>query len=126
NRLYFYVHLKFKTYSTQMWFPRFIFNNIYVRSISMNFDKDNHEQLSLFDLLEESANHQYPNEKTDDLEALWPKFLGRNSFPNQLIHDFNQFMNYLDYHFIQLTNKMGYISQKHLPHINEQLSIKSE
>ncbi|GGN61382.1 hypothetical protein [Oceanobacillus indicireducens] len=83
--------------------------------------KKNMEQLT-FDSLFNQATEEAPNmgvriqKLTQDI----------TKFPIQLIIDFERFLKYIEHHPIQITNTKGYISSNHLPHINEQLSIKTQ
>ncbi|MFZ3578035.1 plasmid pRiA4b ORF-3 family protein [Virgibacillus sp. DJP39] len=88
------------------------------------FNRD-HEQLTFDNLLEEPeldySEKKDHSEKNED----WTLKKRRNTFPIQLVADFSQFINYLEHHQIRLTKTMEYISRKHLPSINEKLSVKS-
>ncbi|MEN1967514.1 hypothetical protein WMZ97_05480 [Lentibacillus sp. N15] len=50
----------------------------------------------------------------------------RKTFPINLIIDFDQFMDYMEQYSFQLTKIKEYIPPKHLPKINEQLSIPAD
>lgn len=46
--------------------------------------------------------------------------------PIRLVENFDAFVNYISGHVIQLTKTKEYISRKHLPPINEQMTVKAE
>jgi len=82
-------------------------------------------QLSLNDLfgdLKEFETDQSENKK----QQPFPSEQNKKAFPIELVEDFDKFMNYIQNHPIQITKKKGYISRKHLPFINEQLSIQAK
>lgn len=89
--------------------------------------KGNLEQLSLFDLADNliEKNDDFGTENKED-DCYLSNYKTKNSVPTELIVDFDRFMNYLNDYPIQLTKKMGYITRKHLPLINERLSIKTK
>lgn len=77
------------------------------------------EQLSFDSLLEESGNQD--TAITDEISTK----TNRKTFPIHFITDFERFMDYIAQHKIELTNKNGYISRKHLPLINDRMSVKA-
>lgn len=50
----------------------------------------------------------------------------RETFPIHLVIDFDQFMEFIANHSVNLTAKNEYISEKFLPEINDRMSIKTE
>ncbi|GAA4058985.1 plasmid pRiA4b ORF-3 family protein [Amphibacillus indicireducens] len=50
----------------------------------------------------------------------------KKTFPIELVRDFDKFMSYIQSHPIQITKKRGYLSSKHLPFINQQLSVQAK
>lgn len=48
------------------------------------------------------------------------------SFPIELVKDFDQYIDYLENHTVQLTRTKEYIARKHLLAINQQLSVRNE
>lgn len=87
---------------------------------------DNQDQLSIFDFLDSDDEPREPfSNENNENDLAWFQKKDRNSIPTDFLIDFDSFMNYLNEHPIQLTKKMGYISRKHLPTINELLSIKT-
>src|SRR5690606_4915042 len=87
---------------------------------------DNQDQLSIFDFLDSDDEPREPfSNENNENDLAWFQKKDRNSIPTDFLIDFDSFMNYLNEHPIQLTKKMGYNSRKHLPTINELLSIKT-
>lgn len=84
------------------------------------------EQLTFDDLLEEPLHDDSVKEDYGQNIENWKMIHQRNSFSIPLVLDFSQFINYMEQHQIRLTKTMEYISRKHLPSINEQLSVKSD
>ncbi|MEI3614114.1 IS1096 element passenger TnpR family protein [Pseudogracilibacillus sp. SO30301A] len=80
------------------------------------------EQLSFFDHILDMDDNPFDNPQ----DTIWFKKQNRISIPIELVSDFDQFMDYLCHHSIQLTNTKSHISRKHLPSINERLTIKAE
>lgn len=79
-------------------------------------------QLSFFDNILDTDNDPFDIPQV----STWFKNQNRLSIPIELVRDFDQFMDYLCHHSIQLTNTINHISRKHLPSINERLTIKAE
>ena len=50
---------------------------------------------------------------------------GKELFPVNLVKDFDQFIDYIQNHTVQLTKTMEYIARKHLPMINERMTVKN-
>lgn len=50
----------------------------------------------------------------------------RTTFPINLILDFDRFLDYIEQHPIEITKTSEYISRKHLPSLNERMSVKAE
>lgn len=48
------------------------------------------------------------------------------SFPREFVRDFDQFIDYLENHTIQLTRAKEYIARKHLFAINQLMSVRNE
>lgn len=97
------------------------------RSIALLTDKNNQEQLSIFDFLDDAATPtEDEHDKQRENNDAWTKNIVRKSFPRELIIDFDSFINYVNHDAIQLTVKQEHISRKYLPSINAQLSIKAE
>lgn len=92
----------------------------------MSLNENKQQQMSIFDLLDDTTQPQEDFTNFSESHSIWPKYSSKKSIPTKLIIDFDRFIDYLEHHPIQLTKKMGYISRKHLPSINERLSIKAE
>ncbi|KGA98981.1 hypothetical protein AJ85_19025 [Alkalihalobacillus alcalophilus ATCC 27647 = CGMCC 1.3604] len=62
----------------------------------------------------------------ENLEVESGKDTNKESFPITLISDFDRFINYIENHPVQLTKTKEYISQKHLPDLNNRMTIQNE
>jgi shikimate kinase len=86
------------------------------------------EQLSFDSLLEEISEPKINTpDKMNAGESNTYQQININSkrFPLNLVIDFDYFINYVGIHPVILTNTQEYISRKHLPAINAQLSMKA-
>ncbi|MFD1362101.1 plasmid pRiA4b ORF-3 family protein [Lentibacillus salinarum] len=80
------------------------------------------EQLSFDSLLAETSDQKTSNNKVTEVITK----TNRKTFPIHLITDFERFMEYVEQHTIKLTDTNGYISRKHLPVMNDRMSVKAE
>lgn len=46
--------------------------------------------------------------------------------PTNLVADFDEFVSYISGHMVQLTKTKEYISRKHLPAINERMTVRAK
>ncbi|MEW9676964.1 plasmid pRiA4b ORF-3 family protein [Lentibacillus sp. L22] len=86
--------------------------------------KDNHEQLTLDFFLDDTddANQSEPAGAT----IFSAKKEKRRTFPSDLVNDFEQYINYILKHPMELTKTKAYIPSKQLPDLNSLLSIKAK
>ncbi|WP_407270760.1 IS1096 element passenger TnpR family protein [Radiobacillus sp. PE A8.2] len=85
-----------------------------------------HQQLSfdsLFVHLEEETKATNAITTTKPQTADYKR--NRQTFPIDLIIDFEKFIGYIEQHQIKLTKTKRYIAKQHLPYINEQLSLQA-
>ncbi len=87
------------------------------------------EQLTFESILGELENEQnkqeFKNKKVKEEITLQMLSTTNESFPLNLVNDFDQFISYIESHTVLLTKTKEYISRKHLPAINEQMSVKT-
>lgn len=60
----------------------------------------------------------------DHTKSEWP--ISSETFPISLVRDFDEFLDYIHNHPVLLTKTKEYISRKHLPDLNQRLSVKNE
>lgn len=63
--------------------------------------------------------------KEIEIDSIKKDAKGKELFPVNLVKDFDQFIDYIQNHTVQLTKTMEYIARKHLPMINERMSVKN-
>jgi len=84
--------------------------------------KEQNEQLSLFDDIEEQAETDSGENFINSNQELTPKQLSNY----QILDDFTRFVDYLLVGNVYLTKTKEYISRKFLPNINRLLSVQSD
>ncbi|XJZ28095.1 plasmid pRiA4b ORF-3 family protein [Bacillota bacterium Lsc_1132] len=87
------------------------------------------EQLSFENFWNDSAKEQnqpVEQEIVKKVDGLKLDKARTEKYPSSLVYNFNQFMDYIVNHPVQLTKKMQYISRKHLRQINERMTVKAE
>ena len=52
--------------------------------------------------------------------------INNEAIPTNLVADFDEFVSYISEHVVQLTKTKEYISRKHLPTINERMTVRTE
>lgn len=82
----------------------------------------NMKQISFEELWEGSDSS--PSMENVELES--GNYTNEDSFPITLVRDFDRFINYIENHPVQLTKTKEFISRKHLPDLNNRMSIKKE
>lgn len=84
-------------------------------------------QLSFEELWDESEGIGDQDNVVKEASNLESENSSKNELiPVTLVQDFEVFIDYLSNHSIQLTNKMEYISRKHLLQINKRLTVRNE
>lgn len=82
-------------------------------------------QLSFDEVWDESETIDKPKEIVEDYTES-ERFISSETFPISLVRDFDEFLDYIHNRPVLLTKTKEYISRKHLPALNERLSVKNE
>ncbi|MDF0728241.1 plasmid pRiA4b ORF-3 family protein [Cytobacillus sp. S13-E01] len=93
----------------------------------LNSKSKNNGQLSFDELwdVSEDIGKKYENGKKE-IELETDNFFKKEPFPITLVRDFEQFISYVENHPIHLTKTMEYISRRHLPEINNRMTVRNE
>lgn len=91
-----------------------------------NNNANNQEQLSFDSIFDESKEAESTKIEPNNKNKTQPIKQNRNTFPIHLVIDFNHFIDYIKHNQIDLTKAKEYITKKHLPLIDEQMSVKTQ
>ena len=86
----------------------------------------NQEQLSFDSIFDESKETESTKIEPNNKNKTQPIKQDRNTFPINLVIDFNHFIDHIKHNQVSLTKIKEYITKKHLPLIDEQMSIKAQ
>ncbi|MDC3418094.1 IS1096 element passenger TnpR family protein [Aquibacillus salsiterrae] len=82
------------------------------------------EQLSMDSLFDDFCESK--KDATSKTKQILINQQNGKSYPISLVRDFNEFIDYIEQHSVQITKTSEYISRKYLPMINERMSVKAE